>query len=166
MNYELTNDTINHLGVTLHRIRALQSFSNVTKGDLGGYVQSTSNLSQYNNAWVYGDARVYGDAEVFGTARVFGNAIVSGNAKVYGNTTLRNYDEISNTNQYINIIGFKYTITVTYSSVNIGCMSFTLDQLDDDIKHVDFSDDDVDNIKQLVTYLLGIILDNISKELV
>ena len=103
MKYKLTDET-KVVGVTtLHRIKALKTFGNVTKGDLGGWVETESNLSQLGNAWVYGNARVYCNAIVYGNARVYGNtevfgdawvfddawvcgnAIVYGNARVYGN---------------------------------------------------------------------------------
>lgn len=62
--YELlVDDTITFFGVQLFRIKALISFSGVEKGEVGGYVASESNLSQYGDAWVYGDARVYGNAD-------------------------------------------------------------------------------------------------------
>lgn len=93
----------------LFRIKALRNFSDVKKGDIGGYVESECNLSHcgdcwiygnaivrgnarvYDNAWVLGNAKVSGNAtiadaaSVFGDARVFGNAKVRGNATVYGN---------------------------------------------------------------------------------
>ena len=95
--YELTDETIDVSGTTLHRIKALKDFGNVKKGELGGYVESERNLSQEGNCWVCGNAKVCGDAEVCGNAKVcgdakvcgnawvFGNAEVYGNAKVYGN---------------------------------------------------------------------------------
>ena len=83
--YELTDDTITVEGRTLHRIKALKSFSNVEEGELGGYVEKEDNLDQRGDAWVYGDARVSGDAQVSGDARMYGNAQVSGDAWVYGN---------------------------------------------------------------------------------
>ena len=46
------------LGVELFRIKALISFGNVEKGELGGYVEKEDNLSHYGNAWVYGNAEV------------------------------------------------------------------------------------------------------------
>lgn len=49
-------------GRKLFRIRALISFSNVSKGDLGGWVEKEECVDQSGNAWVYGDARVSGDA--------------------------------------------------------------------------------------------------------
>ena len=59
------SDSIESMGFTLYRIRALKDFSNVNSGDLGGYVGDCENLSQYGDAWVYDDARVFGDARVF-----------------------------------------------------------------------------------------------------
>lgn len=63
--YELTEETKYFFGVKLFRIRALISFSDIKKGELGGFVQKEGNLSQSGNAWVYGDARIYGDAYIF-----------------------------------------------------------------------------------------------------
>ena len=57
-------------GIELFRIKALISFSDVEKGELGGYVEKEENLSHSGNAWVYGDARVSGDAWVYGNAEV------------------------------------------------------------------------------------------------
>ena len=94
--YELTNITKEYNGVTLHRIRALIDFNDVKKGNLGGWVEKESNLSQYGNCWIYDEAMVYentevlgdaivcGDAEVFGNSEVLGDAIVCGDAKEYG----------------------------------------------------------------------------------
>ena len=84
--YELlVEDTITFFGVQLFRIKALISFSGIGKGEVGGYIASEKNLSQYGNAWVYGDARVSGNAEVYGNARVYGDAWVYGDARVSGN---------------------------------------------------------------------------------
>lgn len=87
--YKLTHHTKVVDGHTLHRIKALKSFDDVRKGDLGGWVESYSNLSQSDYAWVYDKAKVYGDARVFDNAkirdhaRVYGDTGVSGNANVY-----------------------------------------------------------------------------------
>lgn len=92
--YELTEETINVFGKTLHRIRATRDFSNVHAGDLGGFIENELNLSHdrdtwvYGNAWAYGEARVYGNALVGGDARVGGNALVSGDARVGGNASV------------------------------------------------------------------------------
>ena len=77
--FELTEEfIINNSGVKLYRIKALKDFSDVKKGDFGGYVQQERNLSQFGNAWVYGDAKVYGNVWIFGDAQVFGDVIASG----------------------------------------------------------------------------------------
>ena len=82
--YELTKNTKKLYDRTLYQIKALRSFSNVLKGDLGGWIEKEANLSQDGDAWVYGDAQVYGNADIFGNARVFGNAWVYGDAWVSG----------------------------------------------------------------------------------
>lgn len=64
MKYELTKETKTLCETILYRIKALKDFSNVKKGDLGGWIEKEENLSQEENAWVYGDAKVYGDAEI------------------------------------------------------------------------------------------------------
>ena len=81
--YELTDETINHYGVVLHRIKALRSFSDVEAGDLGGYIQSEDNLSHEGDCWISGNAIVKDEAKVFDNAIVCGNAIVRGNANIY-----------------------------------------------------------------------------------
>lgn len=69
--FELDASTkITVFGVELFRIKALISFGDVKKGDLGGYAEKEENLSHYDNAWVYGNAKVYGNAEVCGNAEV------------------------------------------------------------------------------------------------
>jgi carbonic anhydrase/acetyltransferase-like protein (isoleucine patch superfamily) len=81
----------------LFQIKALRDFSDVKKGDVGGYVSGECNLSHYGDCWIYNkavvrdnavvscNARLFNYAEVSGNARVFDNAEVSGNAKVFGN---------------------------------------------------------------------------------
>ena len=104
--YELTDETMEWEGHTLHRIKALRYFNDVKAGDLGGWVESEDNLSQYEKCWlcdnamVYGNVKVcdnaiiYGDARVFGNARVCDNARVFDNAKILGNTVVYNKAKI------------------------------------------------------------------------
>ena len=89
--YELLqDDTIEFMGRTLHRIRALRDFGRVKTGKLGGYVEGEANLSHEGTCWVadqakvFDHARVRADAKVAGRAKVYGRADVSGDAKVYG----------------------------------------------------------------------------------
>ena len=89
--YKLTSETCMSRGHTLYRIQALIVFGNVTAGNLGGFIEFESNLSQVGNCWVSDNARIFGkarvdeDAQVYGNARVFGDAHVSENARVFGN---------------------------------------------------------------------------------
>lgn len=89
--YELTSETLQFAGHTLHRIKALRDFGTIHAGELGGWIESEENLSQADNAWVYGDAKAYANAKVYGNAEIFGDAMVCDkveifdNAKVYGN---------------------------------------------------------------------------------
>lgn len=79
-HFELTDETIEVAGNTLHRIRCTRDCKWAKTGDLGGFIEKEDNLS--------GDAWVADNAQVFGTARVSGNAWVSDNARVYGNARI------------------------------------------------------------------------------
>lgn len=51
--FELDSSSkITVLGIELFRIKALISFRDVKKGELGGYVEKKENLSDSGNAWV------------------------------------------------------------------------------------------------------------------
>ena len=72
--FELTDEfIINDLGIKLYRIKALKDFSDVKKGDFGGYIQRERNLSQLGKAWIYDNAKVFNEACVYGDACVYGN---------------------------------------------------------------------------------------------
>ena len=81
----LTDDTVDFFGRTLYRIEALKDFSNVLKGEKGGYIENENNLESFGDAWVSGDAWVYGNAKVFDDAEVYGNAMVYDDTKVFEN---------------------------------------------------------------------------------
>lgn len=82
--YELVPETVTKFyNRPMYRIRALKDFSDVKKGDLGGYVESGYNLRQYGNCWIYDDSIVG-----------LGSRIV-GNAVVKGHSTVTRYSEVS-----------------------------------------------------------------------
>lgn len=56
--YEFTGETKTHLGIKLHRIRALVAIAaiGVAVGDLGGWIESERCLSHDGDAWVSGNA--------------------------------------------------------------------------------------------------------------
>lgn len=78
--FELTEEfIINNSGIKLYRIKALKDFSDVKKGDFGGYVQQERNLAQFGNAWVYDNARVYGNDWVYGDVIASGEHVYDTN---------------------------------------------------------------------------------------
>jgi len=114
-----------HASNKLWHIRALRSFGNVSKGDIGGWVESEDNLSQDGNAWVSGNARVSGNAWVSGGARVSGDARVYGGAWVSGNAWVHHE---KHTDDVWTLTLGKHTITVDGNHLNIGCESHTIGQ--------------------------------------
>lgn len=111
--FELTDVTKKIGDVVLHQIKALKDFSDVTAGDLGGFVENEFNLSQGGDCWVYHNASVYGNAVIFENACVFDSAIVrdealifqrasihdsviiSGRAKIYGDAIIMLHANVS-----------------------------------------------------------------------
>lgn len=83
-----------------YRIKALRSFGDVKKGDIGGYVENEHNLSHTGACWIYDNARVcdnatvrnnaiiYDNATIYGNTMVYNSAMVYGNAKIYANTQI------------------------------------------------------------------------------
>lgn len=104
--YELTSETLQYAGHTLHRIKALRDFGIINAGELGGWIEKEENLSQYGNAWVYGysmvydnaivsdNAWVYCNAKVYDNANVCDNAIIRDHARVFGNALVSDYADI------------------------------------------------------------------------
>ena len=145
--YEFTGETRNWVGRTLHRIRAVRDFGDVKAGDLGGWIETESNLSNDGNAWVYGNSRVYGDARVYGNAWVSGNAWVYGNAEVYGNAWVYGDARVSGSKHilWISMIGSRDdTVTFVRAKdekiiVAVGCFVGTIEEFEKqvDVTHGD-----------------------------
>ena len=100
---------------------ALVEFSDVSVGDVGGYVEDERNLAHTGNAWVYGNARVSGDARVSGNAWVYGDARVYGNALVYGDAWV---STVCAATPKV-ITGLLYTLTITDEHLRAGCQVHT-----------------------------------------
>jgi carbonic anhydrase/acetyltransferase-like protein (isoleucine patch superfamily) len=94
MKYKLAENPIKFGNKTLFQIQALKDFSDVKAGDLGGYIEQESNLSQEGSCWIYHNAKVYGSAEVSGNAIVCNNAKVYDDVRVGGNARVFNYAEV------------------------------------------------------------------------
>lgn len=82
--YELVPETVTEFySKSMYRIRALKDFSDVKKGQFGGYVESEENLSQLGNCWIY-------DNSIVGLgSRVIHNAVVKGNSTVIGYSEIK-----------------------------------------------------------------------------
>lgn len=78
--YELTEEAMKIEGKVLHRIRALKDFGDVEKGDLGGWIESETNLSQEGNCWIYDHAVVIENAKIWDSAVVKGVSLIKDNA--------------------------------------------------------------------------------------
>ena len=113
-------------GIKLFRIIALKDFSNVRKGDAGGWIESEENLPQNGNCWVSGDvwvsgdARVFGDAQISDKAKVYGNARVSGDAWVSGGAWRKTPLMIYGTRDVV--------CHSALHEITIGCISKTFDE--------------------------------------
>ena len=68
---------------SLYRIKTLKDFADVKAGDLRGYVESESNLSQEGSCWIYDDAVVRDKAIVIDHAIICNKAIVCDKAAVW-----------------------------------------------------------------------------------
>lgn len=75
--YELVPETVTKLyDKSMYRIRALKDFSDVKKGQYGGYVESEDNLSQTGSCWIY-DNSIVGSG-----SRVIDNAVIKDSSRV------------------------------------------------------------------------------------
>ena len=94
--------------VTLFRIQALRDIPehNVLAGDIGGWIESESNLSQFGSAWVSENGAVFDSAVCMVGAHITGNArqyelcVSRGNATLGGHAQQCGTSQISG-NSYI-----------------------------------------------------------------
>ncbi len=93
--YKILTDRSDTLydGTKVYQIQALRDFGNVRKGDIGGWVESESNLSQDGDCWVYK------------------GFYVTGNNKLSNDNEKENINEMKNTNcriiSYVNQLMLK-----------------------------------------------------------
>lgn len=88
LKYEIIEDDARANDFThakLYRIRALKNFSDLKRGDLGGYVENESNLSQFGNCWIYDNACVLSFSTVCENAKIRDSAIIRDGSSIYGN---------------------------------------------------------------------------------
>ena len=101
-------------GRPIYRIQALRDFSDVKKGDLGGFVESEENLSQYGNCWIYDNAQavdrsmVVGDACLRDCAQMYDSSLIKDKAQLRGCAQMLHYSCLSDNAVAIDadILGF------------------------------------------------------------
>ena len=92
---EIFNPSMNL--ITVYRIIAMKSFDNVMEGDLGGWIESETNLSQDGLCWVYDESVVYGKAKIEKNAKVIDESTVCDYAIVTECSTITHMSKISDT---------------------------------------------------------------------
>ena len=109
--YRILFDEIYSQG-NLHRIQALKNFDDVHKGDIGGFIENESNLSQKGNCWIYDDAIVKNKAKVMKNAKIYNNAKIYGFAEVSNNVIISNNAEIFETAKIYNDVQIRNNVKV------------------------------------------------------
>lgn len=93
--YELIGDPIIVGGKKVYRIRALKNFGDVKLGDVGGFVESEENLSQFGTCWIYNDGKVIDNAKVIDDAKVYGTSLICDSATIKHDATVGVKDYIT-----------------------------------------------------------------------
>lgn len=75
--------------VTLYQIKAMKDIPKhgVKMGDIGGWIQDTSNLSHEGNAWIDKDSMVYGESVVKDDA-IIKDSLITGKTEVSHNSSI------------------------------------------------------------------------------
>lgn len=109
-------------GTKLYQIKAIDDFGSVHKGELGGFIEKSSNLSKHGLCWVGGNALVYGDAVVSEDAIVEGNARVYGQAQIYGDAVVKGNAQVCGTTKVYSTahltMAYRYSAGIIFDSPN------------------------------------------------
>lgn len=113
-------------GKELYRIKALKNFGEVRDGDIGGWVENYSNLSQEGTCWLFDDAMVYDKAYVFEDAELHHHAIAYGTeCNIGGKSIITDNAKIKNSIIYYTSVSGQSFITrskLYYSNIKLGCV--------------------------------------------
>lgn len=133
--YRIANEShVEVRGHKLYRIVALRDIPDhdmarcskcIRAGDVGGFVEHESNLSQEGMSWIDGDAMVYGNAMVLGNARVMGHAVVRGSARVCGDAIVERNARVYG-KAYVTGRAFVSGAAMVYDSAEV-CDDATID---------------------------------------
>ena len=104
-DYKIVRDKSRVMSVDqkVYRIEALKNFSDVKKGDKGGYVQDLRTIGSTGKAWVYDNAILSGTATVTGNATVKGDSHIHSMVKLRGDATIENQTIINKRRQILYI---------------------------------------------------------------
>ncbi len=133
--YKILKDQFKTLedGKVVYRIQALRDFSDVKKGDLGGWVQKKYNLSHAGDCWIYDDAVVRDGAVVRDNAIVYDNAVIKDYSMVTQNAIVFDNDIVTKNTLYFHTIP---GLTLTDNHIRYGNIKKTIQEwkewLDDD----------------------------------
>lgn len=129
--YELVPETVTKLyGKSMYRIRALKDFSDVKKGQYGGYVESEENLSQLGNCWIYDDsivglgARVIDNAVVKDASKVIGGSEVSDDAIIEKCSLIDGLSEVCDQSRVIDSLVTNASYVIYKSVINRDSMVY------------------------------------------
>ena len=94
--YKLTDETKEYCGHIYYRIQALKRIgTHVKTGDLGGFVESESNLIQHGNCWIGSNAMVGEDCVVHNNCQVGGNAKLTGKVILWDDVVIEGNIELN-----------------------------------------------------------------------
>lgn len=88
---------INHEPIIVHQIRAIDYFDNesINPGELGGYVQTESNLSQEGACWIKPGNYVVQDASVSDDTQIQGiGCVICNNAHIDGHVLIETVGDV------------------------------------------------------------------------
>ena len=120
--YEFTGETKNFLGRELRRIKAMASFSDVAAGEIGGWIENESNLSQTGDAWVYGDAQVFWASKIgsrLGTTTFFKSKLGVEVCCGCFSGTLEQFEEKVNETHGNNKYGEEYRLAIELAKLKL-----------------------------------------------
>ena len=89
MKYGLTEETKMVDGEEVCRIVCTEAFSDVQKGDKGGWVKNVRNISHLGECWAYDECVVMNEAELSGDATLRGNIHLRDDVVIYDNVNLQ-----------------------------------------------------------------------------
>lgn len=92
--YKLSSQKKEYGGITVYRVEALRDFSDVKKGQLGGWVEGEHNLDHSGDCWIYDNAMAIGNSNVTENATVRKQAEVTMNAFIRGNACVTDYADV------------------------------------------------------------------------